>query len=334
MLDMKPETLQALEADEPRIHYFVFFDFMFFPVRVHSKGGVVEWDGHKWDGVGKVLYQGTDQTRRIMDHQLTAISSLSLGKSRHTQGYSVASLRLDRTTREIIVKGYYRGRKMDVFMCSYDEQGHIIERFGYLPRNTIVEFRVKEDTVTFKAIDERLGAVSEKDARRKIDVEAIRQQFKSDWLETAKSGWIGWLANSIGAFLGNGLGLVIDFLMAFRASKRRDLSQRWNARRRVYWFMTHHDIPRLWPRRRRGYKIKADTLTEAKQILYTEIAAKAWLFPRGCINLIVTPENGMSEVFDLDAIRQHLDPERWEATDPSRQWMDAVSKMSNTDKEG
>ena len=332
-MDFKPETVRALEADEPRIQYFVFFDFMFFPMRVHSKEGLAEWNGQKWDGIGKVLYKGTDQSRSVMDHQLTALSS-PRGESRYTQGYSVASLPLDKTMREVIANGYYRCRKMDVFMCSYDEQGNIIERFGYLPHNTIVEFLVKENTVTFKAIDETLASLSEKDARRKQDVEAIRQQFKSDWFETVRSGWIGWLLNGVGAFLGNGLGLVMDVLMAFRASKRRDLSQRWNARKRVYWFMTHHDIPRLWPRRQRGYKIRADTLDEAKEILYREIVAKVWLFPRGCINLIITPEKGIPEFFNLDAIRRHLDPERWEETDPSRQWMDAVSKTSNKNKDG
>lgn len=180
MLDLKPETIQALEADPPRIQYFVFFDFMFFPLRVHSKEGPVEWEGHEWNGIGKVLYQGADKSRRMMDHQLTSSYSVHSMRGHHTQGYSVASLPLDKTTREVIAKGYYRHRKMDVFMCSFDEHGKIIERFGYLPQNTIVQFVVKENTVTFKAIDDTLDSIAEKEERRKMDVEAIRQQFKSD----------------------------------------------------------------------------------------------------------------------------------------------------------
>lgn len=59
-----------------------------------------------------------------------------------------------------------------------------------------------------------------------------------------------------------------------------------------------------------------------------------WLFPREWIKLIVKPEDRIPEFFELDGLRRHLDPERWEVTDPTRQWMNAVSKMSDENKQG
>ena len=70
----------------------------------------------------------------------------------------------------------------------------------------------------------------------------------------------------------------------------------------------------------RGYPIRADTLAEAKRKLYREVIGKIWLFPRSWINLIVGVDGRPLEFFDLDRIREAMDPERWKETETARQW--------------
>lgn len=316
MRKLKPETLKALEAD--RIRLFVFFDFMFLPQRVHDGKGRIEWDGHAWEGIGKILRENFS----LQNTSLVSSPTWKNEESGYTQGHLSASLPLDKTTREVVHKGYYRGRKMELFICSYDERGKIIERIEYAT-NPMVEISVKENVVTFRSIDDTLDSIAEKDERHKKTVEAFRQQFKSDWLGMASL--IRWLTIIVRTSLGDWLVLAIAFLTAFSTSKRRDLRQRWEARQRVYWFKTTPKIPRLWTKRR-GYKIRADTLDEAKEKLYREIEAKIWRFPRNWINMLIDVEGAPGEFFNLDTIRQQRNPKKWEATDPILQWGKDESK--------
>ena len=311
MLPFKPETMEAFKAG--RVRHFVFFDFMFVPTRVHCGDGQIEWDGHAWAGAGAVL-------RTNMDHSRTVFSP-SLGQ-RHAGGYHqgqlTASLPLDRTTREVIAKGYHRDRKMELFLCCLDEHGKIIERVDYAV-GSIVNQSGEDNVVTFTAKDDTLESAEKKEERRQKTVEDFRAQFREQLSRTISTSAIGWFMNLLAATAGNLVGIILNALAFFRRSNRRALAQRWQARKRKHWFATTPSIPYKW-KRKKGYAIRADTLAEAKRELYGEVVRKIWLFPRDWSNMIITVDGQPLEFLDLDQIRLAVDPERWKATDPLRQW--------------
>ena len=311
MLKVKSETKEALEAG--RVRYFVFFDFMFVPTRAHGGDGSIEWDGQTWTGVGGVL-------RTNLSHSRTSFSS-SLGRQsagKYHRGHATASLPLDSTIRDVVAKGYYRDRKMELFLYSFDEHGKIIERVAYAA-GSIVNVSLEDNIATFTAEDDTFDAIDDKEKRRQKTVEDVRAQFRREFSRTASTGTIGWLMNLFAATIGNWFGIILDALAFFRRSNRHALAQRWRARKRTYWFSTTPRIPYKW-KRKKGYAIRADTLAEAKHALYQEVVRKIWLFPRGWINMMITLDGKPPEFLDLDKIRQAVDPERWKTTDPLRQW--------------
>ena len=310
MLTVKPETEEALEAG--RIRCFVFFDFMFLPTRAHCGDGPIEWDGHAWTGVGGVL-------RTNSSVSLTSFSSFRLhGSDRYHQGRVVASLPLNGTTREVIARGYYRDRKMELFLCALDERGTIIEQVACAD-GSIVSVSLEDNIATFTAVDDTLDAIDETEQRRQKTVEDFRAQFREELSRTVSASAMGWFMNLLAALGGNWAGIILDALAFFRRSRRRTIAQRLQARKRTYWFSTTPSVPHKW-KRKKGYAIRADTLAEAKREFYGEVVRKIWLFPRCWIKMIITVDGKQIELLDLDRIRQAADPERWKAADPLRQW--------------
>ena len=309
MLTFKPETTEALKAG--RVRYFVFFDFMFEPMRGHCGDGPIEWEGRAWAGIGDVI-------RSNLSHSGTSISSFGQHGDGYHRGHVTASLPLGSTTQKVVAKGYYRDRKMELFACSFDEDGKIIERVAY-GEGSIVNVSLQDNIATFTAEDDKFASVDEIEQRRKKTIENFRAQFKGDLSSTASTSGIGWLMSLFAAAVGNWIGIIFDALAFFRRSKRRALAQRWHARKRTYWFTTTPKISWKW-KRRKGYAIRADTLAEAKRKLYDEVVRKIWLFPRVWINMMVSVDGTPLELLNLDHIRQAVDPERWRATDPLSQW--------------
>ena len=311
MMECSPETYKAIDAG--RIHYLVFFDFMFFPFRVHSGKDDIEWDGYEWKGIGQVLMQN-------FSYDTTQFNSLS-GNNRNSgfkRGHLSASLPLDKKTREIVTKGYHRGRKMTLLMCSYDDRGNVIERIAYAS-NEIIKYTQEDNIITFSSRDTTFN-IAETDARHKKTVDAVREQFSSELLDSVKTRWVDWTLNFVNVSVGNFLGIATSVVGLFIPSKRRCLKQRWKARKQVYWFITFPKIPGVWVHKK-GYKIRADTLEEAKEKLYRKIVKKVWRFPRGYIELLVEVDGTPFEFFNLDHVRQHDDYKRWKETDPIRQWL-------------
>ena len=306
MISVTPETKEALKAG--RIRCLVFFDFMFMPMRVHDGDGPIEWEGHSWAGAGTVI-------RTALSCSTTVISS-SVGRhGGDHQGYVRASLPLDGTTQEVIAKGYYRDRKMEMFLCSLDDHGKIIERAFYAT-GSIAEMRLVDNIVAVIAKDDTFDSVETKDARRSKRVEDVRARF---WARLLR-GAIGWFKNLLAATGGSWAGSILDGLALFRRSNRRALAQRWQARKRTYRFTTTPSIPYKWWERKKGRAVRADTAEEALHALRDEVARKIWLLPRGWIKMIVWVDGRGVGSIELDKIRQASDPERWKATDPSRQW--------------
>lgn len=309
MLTFKPETKEAMRAG--RIRYFVFFDFRFVPMRVHCGDAPIEWNGQEWTGTGAVL-------RTNLSYKTTSISlsAVQHGTEGYRRGHVTASLPLDSTTREVCAKGYFRERKMELFLCAVDKHGRVIEQIRYAV-GTMTKVSLEDNIVTFTAEDDTLDSVEKKDERRQKTVEDFRAQFRNELSHTTSSSSIGWLMNLFAATVGNYVGLLLDALTIFL--KRRALAQRWHARRRTYWFHTTPTIP--WQIRwKKGYAIRADTLAEAKLKLYGEVVGKIWLFPRNWMKMIVDVDGRPLEFLDLDQIRKEIDPERWKATDPMRYW--------------
>ena len=83
------------------------------------------------------------------------------------------------------------------------------------------------------------------------------------------------------------IGLVVDMLEAVLLGRNRRIAkQRSSARRRSYWFRTEPRIPGM-RLRRKGYRVRADTLDEAKSKLYERVAAKIWDVPPSFISMII-----------------------------------------------
>ena len=114
----------------------------------------------------------------------------------------------------------------------------------------------------------------------------------------------------------------MDCILLVLPSRRRSIMHRWNARRRVYWLRTQPPVPRLSHRKgRKGYWFRADTLDEAMLKLWRIVVKRVWRFNEGDMRLIVTPEQGVPRLLDLDLIRRELDPD-WDRDALIRQWLD------------
>ena len=212
VLDVKPETKEALDAG--RLRHLVFFDFMFSPTRVHDGEGAIEWEGNEWEGVGGLLTPRDGQPPWSMTYFSSAESST---------GHLIASLPLNKAVSEVVTKGYYRGRPMTLLLCSLDEAGEIIERFGILPYS-IVECAIKGQRVTFKALDQTFASPKDLDANHKDNVEAVRSRFKWDVADTMASSALGWAINAATV---NVLGILLDVTLFLLPGRRRALMQRW-----------------------------------------------------------------------------------------------------------
>ena len=304
MQNLSTETVEALKNN--RLALFVHFDFLFFPMRVHSGESSVDWEGNNWEGIGDILRQGASS------------SSMLISSHDKNRGKISASLPMSKEMLEILSNGYFRDRKMQWMVCSLNADGEVIDRV-YGNEGGIVEYSRKDDTITFTANIDLLNSNQEHDARHKRKVVAIRQQFRWDLVDTAISNGLGWIVNMFGVFVGQ-IGLVIDVVsMVVPGRRRRIVQQRWQARERTYWFRTEPIIPNMKMHRNR-YKVRADTLDEAKAKLYGSVVDKIWYFPRGFLMMVVYVNDRPLEYLDLEQIRKNVDPKRCEETNPVRAW--------------
>lgn len=304
MQQVSQETMEALGKD--RISLFVYFDFSAFPMRVHSGQGEIEWNGHRWKGVGDVLRQ--DSYSR----------SFAMSSNSYSRGEMAGSLPITPEMIEVLSNEYYRDRRMEWAVCAMNQDGGVSERIDF-NRGRIVRYRRQEDVITFEAESDFLDSVEEKDARHKKRVEAVRQRVKREVRETVSSSGLGWLSNLWSLFVGfQLLGMIADVLsMCFSSRARRSMQQRWEARRRTFWFTTEPPIPGM-RLDKKGYKIRADTLDEATQQLYTYAARRVWDFPRGWLQMLVYVNGKPLGTLDLDSIRRRTNPKRWEETNSTQ----------------
>lgn len=279
-------------------------------MRVHSGEGLIEWDGHQWRGIGEVLKENFTLRQSGLSSR-----SVRLGKT-YEPPYFTASLPLGKETNEVISRGHYRERCMEMHLCDLDDEGNVLEMIVSLP-GAITEYSVRGNVFTFRGEADFLLGVEERDGWHKENVEAVRQQFKWDF---PGAGTLGVSMNAIGALMGNWLGLVLDCLLCASPKKRQFLVQRWQARKRVYWFETQPPLPgvRRW---KKGYRFRADTLYEAKMMLCRKAARRVWKFHRGVLQLLVYQDRGPAWMLNLDEVRQRDDPQRWADTNPVREWL-------------
>ena len=304
MQNLSTETVEALKNN--RLALFVHFDFLFFPMRVHSGESSVDWEGNNWEGIGDILRQGASS------------SSMIISSHANNRGKISASLPMSKEMLEILSNGYFRDRKMQWMVCSLNADGEVIDRV-YVNDGGIVEYSRKDDTITFTANINLLNSNQERDARHKSKVVAIRQQFRWDLVDTAISNGLGSIVNIFGIFVEQ-IGLAIDVvLMVVPGRRRRIVQQRWQARERTYWFRTEPIIPNM-KMYQNGYKVRADTLDEAKDKLYGSVVDKIWYFPRGFLMMVVYVNNSPLEYLDLEQIRKNVDPKQYEETNPVRAW--------------
>lgn len=72
--------------------------------------------------------------------------------------------------------------------------------------------------------------------------------------------------------------------------------------------------------RRSGYKVRGDTLDEAKLKLYELVASKVWEVPPGFVSMVICWNDRPLEFLNLDKIRRTDDPSRYEETTSTRAW--------------
>ena len=285
---------------------FVQFDFEFFPMRVHSGQGSINWQGHEWQGIGDVL-------RKDASSRQTMHSARS-----NVRGSMSASLPMDKEMLEILTEEYYRDREMQWMICAINANGGV-ERRVCVNRGRITEYRRMEDCVTFTAQCDFFDSLNKRDSRHKSRVAAIRQRFKWGLADAIVSNGIGWMVSLAEMFAGT-IGLAIDVQEALVPGRNRRIAKhRWAARERTYWFNTEPRIPgRIL--RRKGYKIRADTLDEAKCKLYELVAGKIWDIPQGFINMVIYLDGRPLGFLNLDELRANDDLRRYEETIAMRGW--------------
>ncbi len=285
-------------------------------MRVHSGHGSIRWEGREWQGIGDVL-------RRDASSSWSSLSSYS-----SKCGQVSASLPMSKEIGEVLAEEYYRDRTMEWMICAVDANGDV-ERRVYVNRGKIIACRSMEDSVTFTAQSEFLESPRERDARHKRRVGSIRQRFKWRLTGVIKSSGIGWMVSLAQTFAG-GMGIAFDVLAAVVSGRsRRIAKQRWSARRRTYSFKTEPRIPGI-RMRRNGYRVRADTLEEAKSRLHDLVAKKIWDISPRCINMVIYWQNRPLEFLNLDTIRQNDDPRRYEATSPLRMWPPSPNETNET----
>ena len=285
---------------------FVHFDFDFFPMRVHSRHGLIVWEGHEWVGIGDVLRQDASSNWSILSAHI------------NERGRMTASLPISKEMQEILAEEYYRDREMQWMICAMDADGDV-ERRICINQGRIVGYKRREDTVTFTAECQFLDSIRDYDARHKRRVDAARERFNRGLVDAMLSNGAGWMV-SIAQAIASPIGLVVDVLQAVLPGRNRRIAkQRWSARRRTYWFRTVPRIPGM-RLRRKGYRVRADTLDEAKSKLYERVAAKVWDVPPSFISMVIYLDDRPLEFLSLDRIRQNDDPRRYEETSPMRAW--------------
>ena len=275
-------------------------------MRVHSGHNLTNWEGHEWQGIGEALRQTASSSRGIFS------------PSTSQRGRMSASLPMSREMQEVLAEEYYRDRLMEWMICAVDEKGEV-ERRIYVNRGRIDSYRRSDDSVTFMAECEVLDSLREHDVRHKRRVGSIRRRFKSSLSDMTVSSGTGWVVSLVEMFAG-AFGFVVDAMEVIVPGRnRRIVIQRWSARRRTYWFKTEPRIPGI-RMRRNGYRERADTLDEAKSRLYELVAKKIWNVSPNFVNMVIYWNDRPLEFLNLDTIRQHDDPTRYEVTSPARRW--------------
>ncbi len=85
------------------------------------------------------------------------------------------------------------------------------------------------------------------------------------------------------------------------------------------------DIAGHWARMQASYELRRRVEVElppneALKKFYKELERKIWLFQRGLTKILVEVDGMYREFFDLDRMREKLDPIRRKETDPVRHW--------------
>ena len=106
-------------------------------------------------------------------------------------------------------------------MCSYDDRGNVIERIAYAS-NEIIKYTQEDNIITFSSRDTTFN-IAETDARHKKTVDAVREQFSSELLDSVKTRWVDWTLNFVNVSVGNFLGIATSVVGLFIPSKRRCL---------------------------------------------------------------------------------------------------------------
>ena len=101
-----PQLPEAGRAPTPAVGHdhgvslFVHFDFMFWPMRVHSGDGPMHWEDHQWPGIGDVLRRGASSTWSILSPVTSQRGTIS------------ATLPMTREMREILSEEYHRDHEV------------------------------------------------------------------------------------------------------------------------------------------------------------------------------------------------------------------------------
>ena len=71
---------------------------------------------------------------------------------------------------------------------------------------------------------------------------------------------------------------------------------------------------------RNGYRLRADTLDEAKSRLYETVASRVWDIAPSFVSMVIYVDNRPLEFLNLDKLRRDDDPVRFEETTRMRGW--------------
>ena len=301
MLQVSDETKQAL--DKGLVRLFVTLDFEFSPIHVHDGEGIIELEGHKFNGLGDELTYEAKPT------------SFTVGKYR--QGTSRITLPKSKRIEKVLQHKTYMNRGVTCEIFAIDESGNTLDRV-WRDHGKMLRHIESDDCIALIAIDDTFDSQQEKDNRHNEKTTEIRGRFNR---QMGKLLWKSLPRAAVSLFSEViSLAKIVPSFFGSLWSNRILIRQRLSAKRRVFWIETEPEIPGK-TKSDYGYKLRADTLEEAIGKLHSEIRKKIWLFPRGCRLIFIRPRGYTMQTSSLEDIRLQDDPKQCKESDPIQLWL-------------
>ncbi|MCY3542162.1 MAG: hypothetical protein OXH31_09710 [Gammaproteobacteria bacterium] len=301
------ETERAFKnSKQDRVIQFVFFDFLGLPVYIHNKRGQRQLHNKTWVGI---------------EENLKVSRSIVPFPNRNTANITIPILDhpIIGLIRKILNDGWWKNRQVELFEYSLDPQEHLVERIGYA-KYTIKSYCVQpcgygNEEVTFNMEHLDLAGVQETDSYHKDAVQFHRDHYNSEIIKEL-------IWSTCGVILGLLIGAWKQVVAIFKLGSLT--IRRMSFRKRVFTFNTEPKIPGAMS----AYKIKSDTLEEAKEKYCRTLYKKRWFLHKnnlGTLTIYVrnNTRSWVPFIYSLEELCKQENLQKWRELHPLKNtpWM-------------